>query len=241
MKTRIALALILAAGPAVAAGEVDATIDREDQKVMSSETFLDAHPDIKFRTEGWVAYEAGRYEDALANFRRAAGYADKLSQAMLAEMSWHGRGTPVDRAIAYAWADLAAERGYPQFVALREQYWADLTEAQRARAIEEGRDLLATYGDAVARERMADHLRRARRYMISGRPRRDALVVIPGENGRELWIRGWDFYAAKFWEPNHYEAWVDARWAPLPSGTVDVLDLEVVKDAEGAGSEPAGD
>ncbi|HET8819408.1 MAG TPA: hypothetical protein VFM73_07700 [Xanthomonadaceae bacterium] len=87
---------------------------------------------------------------------------------------------------------------------------------------------------------MADHLRRAHRYMLSGRPRRDALIVIPGENG-SLEIRGQDFYAAKFWEPARYQAWMDARWTPLPSGQVDVRDLEVIRDGDGQGAEPAGD
>ncbi|HET8818891.1 MAG TPA: SEL1-like repeat protein [Xanthomonadaceae bacterium] len=240
MKARFAVVFIVAACPTVIASEVDATIDREDQKVMSSEAFLDAHPDIKFRTEGWLAYDAGRYDDAWAHFHHAASYADKLSQAMLAEMLWNGRGTPIDRVKAYAWADLAAERGYVQFVVLRERYWAGLTPQERKRAVAEGSTLLATYGDAVAREHMADHLRRARRYMLSGRPRRDALIVIPGENG-SLEISGQDFYAAKFWEPARYEAWVDARWAPLPGGKVDVRDLEVVRDGEGAGTEAVED
>ena len=89
------------------AGE-EPLIDTEDQKVMSSRSFLEAHPDMKYRTEGWLAYDEGRYEDARKLFTKAAGFGDKLSQAMLAEMAWKGIGQPVDRPLAYAWADISA-------------------------------------------------------------------------------------------------------------------------------------
>lgn len=227
MKAHFALVFWLAACAGAVAGEVDAIIDREDQKVMSSETFLDAHPDMKFRTEGWFAYQDGRHEEALEHFRRAASYADKLSQAMLAEMLWDGLGTPADRAMAYAWADLSAERGYVQFVALRERYWQALSPPERERAIAQGSKLLESYGDAVARPRMAEHLRHVKRR--GTRPHKNATVVVAGARG-PIRIRGWDFYAEKFWDPERYQAWVDARWAPLPSGKVDVRELEVVRD-----------
>src|SRR5690606_22702533 len=128
-----------------AIADVDATIDTADQKTMSSRAFLDAHPDMKYRTEGWFAYEEGRFEDALAHFELAASYGDKLSQAMLAEMYWNGQGTAADRARGYAWADLAAERGYVQFLPLRERYWQELVGQERERAIEQGRAMLAEY------------------------------------------------------------------------------------------------
>ena len=242
MKPLLALALAFGACTGVAARDIDATIDLNDQKVMSSKSFLDAHPDMKYRTEGWFAYEEGRHGDALEHFRHAASYGDKLSQAMLAEMHWNGTGTPVDRALAYAWADLAAERGYEQFVALRERYWRALDKAGRARALSEGRALLDVYGDATARPRMAAHLEHVTRR--GSRPHKDAEVVVADGRGGLVRIRGWDYYDEKFWDPARYQAWVDARWAPLPSGTVDVRPLQVVgKDAGGPPPtpEPGGD
>ena len=196
--------------------------DREDQQVMSSWAFLNAHPDLKFRREGWLAYEEGDFEQARTHFLASAGFADKLSQAMLAEMAWTGRGQPVDRPLGYAWADLAAERGYPQFVVLRESYWSALDPAEREHAIERGQSLLAEYADEVARPRMAGDLRKARRQMIAGRPNRSAVVRIPGKGGLWTTIRGHDFYANKFWEPKYYEAWTDAVWTEPPRGKVEV-------------------
>lgn len=238
MKWLVALVLSIGACDAAVARDVDATIDLADQKVMSSKAFLDAHPDIKFRTEGWFAYRDGRYAEAIEHFREAASFADKLSQAMLAEMYWNGQGTPADRAVAYAWADLAAERGYVQFLALRERYWKALSPPERERAVTRGRDLLRTYGDGVARTRMAEYLAHVTRR--GTRPHKDATVVVPDGAGGLVRIRGWDFYAEKFWDPERYQAWVDARWAPLPSGQVDVGELEVVRDDKAPAPEGDG-
>ncbi len=42
-------------------------------------------------------------------------------QALMAEMLWQGsHDPPQDRAAAYAWMDLAAERGYPELLRQRE-------------------------------------------------------------------------------------------------------------------------
>jgi hypothetical protein len=68
-------------------------------------------------------------------------------------------GTAPDPALAYAWADLAAERGYPEFLGVRERVWAPLDESQRQRALELGASLYAQYGDAVAKPRLERLLR----------------------------------------------------------------------------------
>ena len=158
MRRTLFLTLFLTVAAHASGGQYDG-LSRGELKTLNSEAFLNAHPDMKYRLEGWIAFEDGRLEDALAHFDHASRYGDKLSQAMLAEMHWEGRGVPRDRALAYAWADLAAERGYPRLVVLRERYWEGLDEGGQARAIEAGQALYAEYGDEVAQPRMARHLR----------------------------------------------------------------------------------
>ena len=102
----------LAAVQALAAQEVTKPISRKQQATLSSAVFLNAHPDMKHRKQGWDAYAEGDFALARAQFLKAAWYGDKPSQAMLAEMDWKGVGAAVDRAAAYTWADIAAERGY---------------------------------------------------------------------------------------------------------------------------------
>ncbi|HGM5925234.1 TPA: hypothetical protein ACKP5H_003249 [Stenotrophomonas maltophilia] len=56
-------------------------------------------------------------------------------------MLWNGQGGPADRALGYAWMDLAAERGTEWLVAQRERFWEALSPDERERAVREGRSL----------------------------------------------------------------------------------------------------
>ena len=77
------------------------------------------------------ALKRGNPVRAAYYFKRSARYADKASQAAYAEMLWEGRGIERDRALAYVWMDLAAERDDSPLVSFRERYWAGLDEAER--------------------------------------------------------------------------------------------------------------
>lgn len=149
---------------------------------------------------------------------------------------------PRDRARAYAWMDLAAERGYRRLVLLRERYWAELTEAERARALEEGLAIYADYGDDVAQRRIATVLRRASKRMTGSR-----LGASAGTSNLQIWvpgpgavagtnasdtnmhiISGASFYKPEFWEPERYQDWHDRKWEWLEerAGRVEVGELE---------------
>ena len=147
------LALVAAPAPAQANNEKP-LFDDADQDVMSSAGFLSAHPDLRWRAEGLDALEKDRAGEAFDYFKRAARYADKPSQAMVAEMLWTGTGVPADRPLAYAWMDVAAERAYIPFLAKREQYWNALSAAEQARALEIGAGIYDEYADTVAKERL---------------------------------------------------------------------------------------
>lgn len=233
-----ALAGLLVASPTLAQDPRPGGVDRET--VLNNGGFLSAHPDLRWRREGLWALEQGRGGEALTFFQRAARYADKPSQAMLAEMLWTGRGVAVDRPLAYAWMDLAAERGYPGFLAHRERYWQALSEAERERAVRVGRPLMDEYGDAVAKPRLARLLERGRRNVTGSRTGfvGNLQIRIPGPGGMWQTISGKNFYDEDFWEPQKYFAWQDRIWKDPPSGRVDILPIERV---EGPGSDPEDD
>lgn len=214
------------------------TPDAGDPRVIATEGFLAAHPDLRWRRAGLESHVAGRNGEALASFQRAARYADKPSQAMVAEMFWDGIGTPMDRPLAYAWMDIAAERAYPRFLAKREQYWNALTEEERARALEVGRAVYDEYRDEVAKERLERVLRRERRNVTGSRVGSvgNLQVVIPGPGGNSITIDGSRYYDKKYWEPARYWAWQDGIWKDAPTGSVTVNPLEVVR-----GDEPEGE
>ncbi|MCD9029476.1 hypothetical protein LDO26_14875 [Luteimonas sp. BDR2-5] len=240
LATSLLLAVPLVAGLPQAASAQAA--DALDEEIMSSAGFLAAHPDLQNRGRGWEAYNAGRFDEALTWFRRAARYADKPSQGMIAEMLWKGEGVERDPALAYAWMDLAAERHYRGFVLLRERYWAQLDEAQRQEAMIRGEAVYAEYGDVVAKPRIASVLRRERRQSTGSRTGfvGSLQIMVPGPGGVMQTIDGSRYYASKFWDPEEYQAWHDAVWKDPPTGRVDVGEIEPLRGEADDQATPSG-
>lgn len=131
-----------------------------------TEVVLDAE---YFRELGIEAQREGRVPQAHAYFLRAARLADKLSQAAIAEHYWTGNGVDPDRVLGYIWMDLAAERGTPALIGLRESYWQSLSGDERARVPVVGPALYAVYGDVAAQPRQAREQRRERYRIVGSR------------------------------------------------------------------------
>ncbi|AWV08801.1 SEL1-like repeat protein [Marilutibacter maris] len=165
--------------------------------------------------------DAGR---ALDEFRMAARYADKFSQHSLSLMYWHGVGTASDRALAYAWSDVAAERGYRDLLLVREKMWSQLNAEERRRALEIGPALYADYGDAVAQPRMEWALRQARANVTGSRLGATLDRVKFARSRGEVAPR--DFFAGERWQPERYWRAEDRQW----EGQVIVLPAEKVED-----------
>jgi hypothetical protein len=221
------LALGLALLLPLPASAQPASSSATDQLVMSSGGFLSYHPDLRFRLLGLSAYRDGKYEQAMVYFRRAARFADKPSQGMVAEMLWKGLGTPVDRPAAYVWMDLAAERAYKVMLVQRERYWAALTEAERARALEIGDALHAEYSDGAAKPRLAQKLRQGRSQTTGSRTGGvgNLEILIPTPGGTRS-IDGSKFYDEKFWDTNLYLRMQDADWKEFGEGRVDIGEIQ---------------
>jgi hypothetical protein len=198
------------------------------------------HFDQVFRENGFEAYRRGDFEWARRHFLSAARYADKASQLALSNLYANGEGVARDLALAYAWADLAAERGFRKFVARREQLWAELTEAERARAVTEGTALYAEYGDAVAKPRHQKMLDRAIFRTMGRRPSLEGTVdayVYGGCSGSRnpggnLLTGGCfvpDYFDDENWESADYWRVQDSVWGG-GSGEVEVAPLRKADD-----------
>jgi TPR repeat protein len=71
------------------------------------------HDDLFGEYAGFRRYAQKQYQDALHYFELGAFYADKPSQIGIGLMYLKGEGVAADPVTAFAWLDLAAERGYP--------------------------------------------------------------------------------------------------------------------------------
>ncbi|QCO68603.1 sel1 repeat family protein [Luteimonas yindakuii] len=158
--------MIAIAGSVIATG---ATAGERLSWADRTPDYWNAHPDQKHRMLGLAALQEGRAEEARGHFERAAHHADKASQALMAQLLWEGRGVAQDRALAYAWMDLAAERGDPRLAAQRELYWSGLEEASRQRALAEGKSIYDRYADDVAQPRLERERRRWTQIAVGSR------------------------------------------------------------------------
>lgn len=122
------------------------------------------------------------------------------------------------------------ERFYPNLLILREAYWEPLSEAEQRDAIERGQKLLAEYGDDVAKPRMAKVLCSARSSTGSRVGFVGNLEIIPftgPDAGTGMSIRGDEYYAKKYWQPDQYFEMQDRAWnAPVRKGRVEVGEVK---------------
>lgn len=199
-----------------------------------TEDFLGAHPDIRWRREGLLEYSRQRHALAMTYFLRAARYADKAAQAMIAEMHWQGIGVPQDRALGYVWMDLAAERQYPNFLILRERYWHHLDEAERRDALVRGQAVFDQYADDVAKPRLEKLLRHEARKITGSHLGYVGSLAITTKTGplagTNMTLRGDQLFAKKYWDPELYWQTQDEIWKGPPKGEVEVGELESAQE-----------
>lgn len=206
-------------------------LTEEERSIVQSRSFLNSHPDLRYRIAGMKAYKKGDYKDAMHHFRMGAYYADKPSQAMVAEMLWSGQGTATDRVLGYVWMDLAAERLYRDLIAKREQFWNAMTPNERKLVVAQGESIYAKYGDAKAKRRLENVLERDRRNVTGSRTGYVGVlkIEIPGPGGVPIVINGDQFYQEQFWKPDAYWSWQNETWKALPTGKVNTSDLKPVE------------
>jgi uncharacterized protein len=187
------------------------------------------HPNELYRIYGAKAAANGQWRDAANSFRKASRYADKYSQHRLSLLYWHGIGVGRDRVEAYVWADIAAERGYPQFLAIREKMWGQMTPQEQALVPARGDRLYKEFGDPIAKRRFADALAQGKRKVTGSRTGfANNLAIVSRGSGTSLFGNAGGVNLEKMYEasrtnPDKYWEFEDYAWKNV---TVTVGDLE---------------
>lgn len=95
-------------------------------------------------------FERGEFERAYFIYRNElAPIGDKYAQYMVGFMHLTGMGVEEDPVAASAWYRLAAERGTPQFVAVRDMLLGDMTDEQLGQSDQRFIELRRDYSDLV--------------------------------------------------------------------------------------------
>ncbi|TAK38793.1 MAG: sel1 repeat family protein [Lysobacteraceae bacterium] len=226
----LAIALALAPPPARADGEATPAPPRiyHIPQQLLTDGFRAAHPDMDYRMRGIALDKRKNPASAAKEYRRAAYYGDKPSQARLGEMYWNGQGVGQDPVQGFLWMALAAERGQREFTLLKLYYWQHLDAGQQAHAREQAPGMEEEYGDKAALHRLGVVMRRELRRGTS------SLLGYNASAG-PLWMsNGLDpelYYSETFWKPEQYVELRDRIFEQHYQGRVDVGDVEQLPDA----------
>ena len=135
---------------------------------------------------GQTAWKAGRYAEAMKEWRRAARAGDRRAMAALGRAFVRGVGVPQDFIEAHKWLNLAAARGDEKAAAERDALAKEMTVEERA----EARKLLRAWRTAgkrrstaiVPRRRTPGTPRPPRRMARKGSPGNAALRAVAAGN-----------------------------------------------------------
>lgn len=123
-------------------------------------------PTLRLQAKAEELYRAGHWERAYFIYvNELAAVGDKYAQYMAGYMWSNGKGVPRDAVRASAWYRIAAERGAPEFVNVRDELLESLSEAERLESDRHYIALRQKYSDLVL---ALGILRKEREVLIEG-------------------------------------------------------------------------
>ena len=184
-------------------------------------------------------YERGNHYVAYKTFLKSARWADKLSQFNLGVMHFKGQGMEADKARAWAWFKLSAERGYPKMTRMVEHVEKELGDAQleRGRRILED-ELKPEYGDAVAVPKATRRMEKERENITGSRTGFVGNLDVLLPDGTTM--DGQSFYKEGNWDYQLYIQREKRIFDALDRGNVTLGEFDIVEDEEGGNGEGNG-
>jgi hypothetical protein len=251
----LATCLFFVSGLANAAKN-DPLNDPDVQKTLRAMKDADTwyHPDLFGEFAGMRRYAHHDYAGALKYFKIGAYYSDKLSALSVGLMYLNGEGVRKDPLTAYAWLVVAAERGYPEFVATRDRVKATLSPAQLQQAAPILAAVQAKYGDQVAKNRLVVQMRQGQMQITGSHTGFDfgisqlntgncagPAVEVGGEALAKAGCGDRSIFAKWRWDPKTYFAVRDSRWkATVRVGAIKEPGAEEATDKAKPAPAPAG-
>jgi hypothetical protein len=199
--------------------------------VAYGQGYAEHTPGNEFLSQGSRALNAGQYQRAMAQFRAAAPWAEKLAHHNIGVMYYHGQGVDQDLPRAMAWFWLAAERQYPKIMEIVDYMEGRLDDEQIARAeviFEE--ELLPKYGDKVAIPRTARRMERERRRATGSRLGAVGPLTIIDRSGRTR--PGHEFYNEDRWDFYQIVEFETQLFEGISRGRVRLRDEETRQESE---------
>lgn len=125
-------------------------ISAEAQKSAAPSTGFADSRTLKVQRKVNDLFERGEYERAYFIYRNElVPLGDKYAQYMVGFMHLTGKGVEEDPVAASAWYRLAAERGLPEFIAVRDSLLIGMTPEERGQSDELFLEIRSEYSDLV--------------------------------------------------------------------------------------------
>lgn len=211
---------------------VDEQLLRLDRPGNSFYGYDEHTPSSRLMGDAQRAYRAGMYFSALSHYKAAARWSDKFAQHNIGIMHLRGEGTEFDPLRGWAWLELSAERGYPQFVEAADSLWALMNESERSRARSIlDNELAPVYADEATLERTAREMRfRLRDATGSRTGSRGMLQMLRVYDASGFPRPGTEFYDPEKWDFQNIVRYETALMHAIHGGTVEVRELELDDD-----------
>ena len=124
---------------------------------------------VRIQAKAESLYLEGHWQRARFIFEHElAPIGDKYAQYMVGYMYLNGQGVPRDPVMASAWYRVAAERGIPEFAAVRDQILDSLSADELAQSDARYVELRKEYSDLVVTLNLVSKERRLRRAETTG-------------------------------------------------------------------------
>ena len=124
---------------------------------------------VRIQAKAESLYLEGHWQRARFIFEHElAPIGDKYAQYMVGYMYLNGQGVPRDPVMASAWYRVAAERGIPEFAAVRDQLLDSLSADELAQSDARYVELRKEYSDLVVTLNLVSKERRLRRAETTG-------------------------------------------------------------------------
>lgn len=215
--------------PTIALAEDTLALERPGERFYA----YDEHtPGQRYMILAQRAYKAGMYDGALTHYKAAAYWADKFAQYNVGILHLRGEGTEYDPLRGWAWLELSAERGYPQFEEAADALWALFNDSERRRAqqILDG-ELMPVYGDEQTLERTAREMRFRMRDATGTRTGSRAFMGMLTIIDRTGFPRDADeFYDPDKWNFDTIVAYETRLMERVARGNVELGELELNDD-----------
>lgn len=196
--------------------------------------YIEHAPSTESLVRATDAYRAGQFGRAMDHYLGAARWADKFAQYNIGIMHLRGEGVEFNPVRGWAWLEVAAERGYPQFRQSADALWDLFNEEERqaARTIFE-EEIAPRYGDETTFQRTEREMRFRKGDATGSRlGSRGMLQMLRVYETQDTQRDGVEYFAPEKWDFATLARYETALMQSIAEEQVEIGELELDDESQ---------